>query len=68
MVVFEIDIPQVIAFAAGAVAAYAIVKRRLKQIRLFIDALDDSLVDDKVSDAEFKNLWDLSKKVIRKEE
>jgi len=63
----EIDIPQVLAFVGGAVAAYLIVKRKLHDLRLLIDAADDAATDDTVTEAEFQAIWAAVKALIRKE-
>jgi len=39
-------------------------KAKLKAIREFIDELDDALYDDKISEEEYRKLWEKFKKIV----
>lgn len=53
-------------FIGGGVGiGYAVFKRKLSQVRRLVDELDDALRDDKVTDEEFKRLWEAFMAVIK---
>ena len=54
-----IDILKILALigAGGFGAYYSIFRRKLSAIRGFIDAVDDALYDDKVTEEEFRKIW-----------
>lgn len=66
MVTFEIGIPEVLGIIAGATAAYFALKARIKKFRILVDVVDDALVDDKVSEAEFAAIWQAVKGLLAK--
>ena len=43
---------------------YLYFKRKLSQIRVFIDALDDALYDDNITEEEFRRIWKSLKELI----
>ena len=62
----EVDLIWALGFVAGAVATYLVVKARIRQFRQLVDIVDDALVDDKVSEAEFRAIFDAFKRLIGK--
>ena len=62
----EVDLIWALGFVAGAVAAYLVVKARIRQFRQLVDIVDDALVDDKVSEAEFRAIFAAFKRLIGK--
>jgi hypothetical protein len=57
-------LPLVIASASTYSVCYILFKRKLKEVREAIDALDDALQDDKISEEEFREIWDKFKAII----
>ena len=60
----EIDLQFYLGLIGGGLAAYAVFKYRLHQVRVAIDAVDDAVVDDKVTEDEFRKIWDAFKTII----
>lgn len=50
--------------AAAAFVYYIRFKRKLKAFREFIDLLDDALYDDRITEEEYRALWDKFKRLI----
>ncbi|MFN4337389.1 MAG: hypothetical protein ACK4FV_07460 [Candidatus Nitrosocaldus sp.] len=52
--------------AGGVIGIYSYYafKKRLHAVRQFLDALDDALYDDKISEEEFRTLWSKFKQMI----
>jgi hypothetical protein len=44
--------------------AWGIFKRKLRTIREAIDTLDDALYDDKITEDEYRAIWEKFKKII----
>ena len=60
----EVDLLWLVGLVAGGLAAYAIFRYRLHQIRKLIDALDDAVTDDKVTEEEFRIIYELVREII----
>lgn len=56
------------ALTGGSIGIYAYYafKRKLHDLRQFIDVLDDALHDDSISEEEFRTLWSRFKRMIQK--
>jgi hypothetical protein len=48
----------------GSVAYWAKFKTRLHAVRNFVDAVDESIYDDKITEQEFRTTWEAGKKII----
>jgi|GEM_PF-1204403 hypothetical protein len=59
-------LPIVITSASTYSVCYILFKRKLKEVREAIDALDDALQDDKISEEEFKEIWSKFKAIVYK--
>ncbi len=59
-------LPLVITSASTYSVCYILFKRKLKEVREAIDALDDALQDDKISEEEFRKIWSKFKAIIIK--
>jgi len=57
-------LPLVITSASTYSVCYILFKRKLKEVREAIDALDDALQDDKISEEEFRVIWNKFKAII----
>ncbi len=53
---------------AASAAAYARFKAKLKQIREFIDTLDDALYDNEISEKEYRGVWESFKAIFEPKE
>lgn len=63
----EIDILQLLAIlGAEALGFFALFRLRLSQIRKVIDRLDDALYDDKVTEEEYRGIWEAVKALFGK--
>ena len=60
----EIDLQFFLGLIPGAIAVYLVFKYRLKQVRVAVDAVDDAVEDDKVTEVEFRKIWDALKAII----
>ncbi|MEM4321094.1 MAG: hypothetical protein QW475_04565 [Candidatus Nitrosocaldus sp.] len=49
---------------AASFVYYIRFKRKLKAFREFIDLLDDALYDDRITEEEYRALWDKFKRLI----
>jgi len=64
-------IATLISFAVGMLArqpAYQKVKGKFSQSREFLTQIDDALYDDKVTDEEFRKIFDSGKKLVDRAE
>jgi oligoendopeptidase F len=43
-------------------------KSKLHDVRQFIDTLDDALYDDKVTEQEYRAIWELFQKIVNNKE
>jgi uncharacterized membrane protein len=57
-------LPLVITSASTYSVCYILFKRKLKEVREAIDVLDDALQDDKISEEEFREIWNKFKAII----
>ena len=55
-----------IGILAGAGGYYLIAKNKLHQFRHFIDSIDNAVIDDAVTEEEFREVYDTAKELIRK--
>ncbi|MEM2697957.1 MAG: hypothetical protein QXF17_01410 [Ignisphaera sp.] len=53
-----------IAIGGTAASMYFYFKSKLHAFRKFVDELDDALYDDKISEDEFRSLWERFKALI----
>ena len=59
-------LPIVITSASTYSVCYILFKRKLKEVREAIDALDDALQDDKISEEAFNEIWSKFKAIVYK--
>jgi uncharacterized membrane protein len=57
-------LPLVITSVSTYSVCYILFKRKLKEVREAIDVLDDALQDDKISEEEFRVIWNKFKAII----
>jgi hypothetical protein len=62
----SIVITAVVSVLATFFTQYALFKRKLHTIREFIDELDNDLYDDKVTEEEYRALWEKFKAIFNK--
>lgn len=63
----EIDILWFLGFlGAEAVGAYAIFRKKRHAFRLAVDAVDDALYDDKITEVEYRDIWERFRELFRK--
>jgi cell shape-determining protein MreC len=62
----SIVITAVVSVLATFFTQYALFKRKLHTIREFVDTLDDALQDDKVTEQEYRELWEKFKALFNK--
>jgi uncharacterized ion transporter superfamily protein YfcC len=55
----------VITAVATFFLTWGVFKRKLHTIREAIDTLDDALYDNKITEDEFRAIWEKSKKIVR---
>ena len=67
MVTIVIDIPQILGLLGLSIGVYYLVRRKIHKIRIFVDSVDDALYDDKVTEDEFRKIWETGKAVVKKE-
>jgi hypothetical protein len=60
----EVDLQFLLGLVSGGFAIYLIVKYRLHQARKFLDLVDDAIYDDKVSEDEFRAIWEAGKDIV----
>ena len=54
----------IIAAGGSSLATYIVFKHKLRAFRELIDELDDALYDNKVTEEEFRRLWEKFKALI----
>jgi Na+/H+ antiporter NhaB len=62
----SIVITAVVSVLATFFTQYALFKRKLRAVREFVDTLDDALQDDKVTEQEYRELWEKFKALFNK--
>lgn len=60
----EVDIIWLLGFVPAALAGYVVFKYRLHQARKLVDALDDAVYDDKVTEDEFLRIYEAIREFI----
>ena len=61
----EIDILWLLGFAgAEALAAWLYLRKNVHKVRVLVDTVDDALYDDKVTEAEYRDIWEQFKRLL----
>jgi hypothetical protein len=59
-------ITAIISILATFFTQYILFKRKLRAVREFIDKLDDALYDDRITEDEYKELWEKFKAILNR--
>jgi hypothetical protein len=62
----DIVISVIVTAVLTFLASWSRSKRKLTDIREFVDALDDALKDSKITEEEFQAIWEHFKKLVAK--
>jgi cell shape-determining protein MreC len=62
----SIVITAVVSVLATFFTTWGVFKRKLHTVREFVDTLDDALQDDKVTEQEYRELWEKFKAIFNK--
>jgi hypothetical protein len=60
----SIIITAIISILATFFTQYVLFKRKLRAVREFIDKLDDALYDDRITEEEYRTLWEKFKAIF----
>ncbi len=53
----DVSLPQVLSYVGLGLGGYWLYRRKLHQVRLLVDDIDDALQDDKLSEEEFRKVF-----------